>query len=485
MIPITQHKNRTIRVATSPIIENALAKTFLSVDMAASSGTLTVTNIEKFAIAKYVWINPFSERSEIIAVHASTAPSGSTITLAAATTTTYAHYAGEPVYYVEFNQAEFNHAATLTGSKSVLATAALEAGRRETVYLDTSQTSGYYFVRFKDSVAGTFSGYSDGVIYGGFASNTVGYMIDRALKDLSLELTDKITVLDCYAWLNEGMLDIKGKIKRWPEHFVDNSIIGQVTRGTRVVSMPSTIYDDETNKSILGLRIGSGKNLIYKDPTEFDGLLEGENTTQVRTQAVATDTSLAVDNSYDFEDSGSLNFYISGTKYTITYTAVTRDTATGATAAFTGIPASGTGAITVTIPVDTNIWQNEVEGMPTYFTVRNGQIEFTPLADSTEDNANVYMDYNTVATAVDTEGDEIDFQRFNILQAYLTWRMESKEKGLLNAQSPWLLLYKERLNDAIRTLPPSRVAKTAPKINRMSKRGPLTADLQRLSVSEQ
>ena len=482
-VPITQHRNRVIYVDTQPIIENALSRTFLTADMAAASGTLTVANIEKFAVGKYVWINPFSERSEIIAVHASTAPSGSTLTLAA--NTVYAHYAGEPIYYTEFNQIEWNHASTLTGSKSVLATNAIEAGRRQTSYLDISQTTGYYFARFKDSVATTYSGYSDGVVYGGFATNTVGYMIDRALSDLSLTFSDKITVRDCFAWLTEGILDMKGKIKRWPEHFVDNSIIGQVTRGTRIISMPSTIYDTETNKSIVGLRIGAGKNLIYKDPTEFDGLLEGENVTQVRTQATAADTSLAVDNSYDFEDSGSLNFYISGTKYSITYTAVTRDTVTGATAAFTGIPASGTGSITVTIPVDTYIWQNEVEGIPTYYTVRNGQIEFTPLADSTEDNANVYMDYNTVATAIDTEGDTIDFQRYNPLQAYLTWCMEGKENGQRSPQSTWFLLYKERLNDAIRTLPASRISKFAPKINRMSKHGPLQADIQRLSVDEQ
>jgi len=125
MPPITQHRNRQIIIDQNPLVANNLEETFLSADIAAASGTLTVANINGFAIDQILIINPFTERSEIVKTHASSVPSGTTITLAA--NTVFAHNAGDKVYRIEFDQVEISHAATLTGSKSTLATSALQA----------------------------------------------------------------------------------------------------------------------------------------------------------------------------------------------------------------------------------------------------------------------------------------------------------------------------------------------------------------------
>lgn len=466
MKALIQNRNRTIRVDQSQIVENALAETFLTADMAVGT-TLTVKDITGFAIAKFVWINPFQVNSEIIAMHASTAPTGSTLTLAA--TTVYAHVTGEPVYYVEFSAVEVSHAATLTGSKSVLATPSLIARDKETIYLDTTQTTGYYFARYKNVTATTYGDYSDGVAYAGWATNTVGYMIESALSDLSLQLSEKISIDDCYRWINKGLREIKGKVRRWTEHFVYNYVAGQVSRGTNVVTMPTNIYDGETNNSIEAVRVGDGGALTYLDPGAFDTQLDDVHVTQVTTQAVATDITLAIDNSYDYDDSGTVTVYISGVKYDITYTGVTRSATAGV---LTGIPASGTGSITVTIPVDTYVWQNEEEGTPEVYTVRNGAIEFWPLVNADQDNQNVYLDYNTEATDVNSEGDEIDYQRFDMLEAYLTWRMwcKSENDGKLDQANGYYKTYKEYLNDAIRIMPTHK-SSTGPNVNRMQRRG--------------
>jgi hypothetical protein len=467
MKALIQHQNRTIQVDQFQIAENALAKTLLSADMAAASGTLTVKNISGFAVGKFVWINPFGQTSEIVAMHASTAPSGTTLTLAA--NTVYAHSAGEEVLYVEFNQIEINHAATLTGSKSVLATVDIMAREKELIYLDVSQTTGYYFARYKNSVATLYGDYSDGVEYGGWDANTVGAIIETSLRDLSLEYSEKLTLLDIIRFFNEGLREIKGKVRRWPEHYKDNYVAGQISRGTNIVLLPSDIYDAETNASISALRFGNGSALRYLDPASFDAQMDDIIVTQVRTQALAADTTLAIDNSYDFEDSGTVSVYISGTKYEITYTGVTRSATTGI---LTGIPASGDGSITVTIPVDTYVWQNEEEGTPTYYTVRNGVIEFTPLADASHDNQNVYMDYNLAVTEVNSENDVIDYLRYDMLKNYVTWRIWAKAKngGVLDKGNGFYTTYKEHLNDAIRTMP-TRKTTSAPNVNRMSRRG--------------
>lgn len=78
----------------------------------------------------------------------------------------------------------------------------------------------------------------------------------------------------------------------------------------------------------------------------------GVKKTQVRTQATAGATTLEIDNSYDFLDTGSVTVFLDGDLHEITYTGVTRSATAGV---LTGIPAAGTGSITETIAVDTNV----------------------------------------------------------------------------------------------------------------------------------
>ena len=57
-------------------------QTVLTADMASGSATLTVKNITGFAINQILVIGNFgNEGAEVIKTHASTAPTGSTITL--------------------------------------------------------------------------------------------------------------------------------------------------------------------------------------------------------------------------------------------------------------------------------------------------------------------------------------------------------------------------------------------------------------------
>ncbi len=467
MTPSINHRNRIVEVDQSRVKENALARTFLSADEAAGQTAVTVKDTGGFAVAKYVWFDPFGANSEIIAIHAPTTPTGNVITLA--TATAFAHSNGEEVLNVEFNQVEISHAATLTGTKTVLATEGMTAREKEHKYLDISQTTGFYFARYKDSVASTFGSYSDGVAYNGWANNSVGFMIDSALRELSLSFSEQIQMVDCLRWINKGMREIKAKVRRWPEHYIYNAIIGQAQRGTNIVAMPVDIYDSETNRSVESFRIGDGPGLYYTEPDIFDTQMGAVKFTDVRTEASAADTTLAVDNSYDYDDAGTVTVYVANVKHTITYTGITRSDTVGV---LTGVPASGDGSISVTIPVDTKVWQDDAEGQPIIYTVRNGQFEFWPLVDAQNDNQNVYLDYNAEATEVDSEIDTIDYQRFDMLNDYLTWRLWCKAEngGELDKGSGFYQTYKEGLNDAVRTMPVLNT-KTAPRINRMSRRG--------------
>jgi hypothetical protein len=517
-------------------------ETFLTADMSAVGTTITVANVNRFAINQNVIINPLGETSEFVKTHATTAISGSTIIFTG--NTSFIHYTGEKVWLVEYDALELAHTTTTTGTKTALTTStgnglvSLEADNEVLVYPEREYDSGYYFGRYINDIGAVFtvsgdtftstahglsngetikvigattlaaglsttivyyvvskaantfkvsltnggtaitttdggtgnqtwyrcSLYTDPLIYTGWASNTVGYMIDRALRDLSETLSDKLTLQDCFEWINSGIKLIKGKLKRWPEHYAYNAVLGQVQRGTNLVAMPTDAYDTETNKSLIAVRIGDNEKLDYLDPVAFDEEMEGVRVTQVTTDALANATTLYIDNSYDFDDTGSVNVYISGTLYAVAYTGITRSATAGAL--------TGTSGNTAAISADVYVWQGESEGIPEYFTVRNGNIEFWPLVDGSEDDSNIYGDYNKVATSVDSEGDTIDFQRYDMLLSYLTWRMKMKARnnGNLDLQDGHYFEYKEKLNDAIRTLPQNIVFKSRPRINTMSKR---------------
>ncbi len=390
---------------------------------------------------------------------------------------------------LDFDQFELSHATTATGSKTVLTLnsgiVAVQADHKVQVYNDAEFSSGYYFARYKHSISGIFSGYTDALVYGGWDKNTVGYLIDRALRDTGETLSDKITRFDCYEWINSCLKLIQGKLKRWPEHYAYNAVLGQLQRGDHTTAMPTDAYDQETNKSIIALRAGNGA-LQYLSPGDFASQMTGVFFTGVTTQATTGQTTLAIDNSYDYADAGTVSIYISGTKYSITYTGVTRSATAGV---LTGVPASGTGSISVTIPVATTVWQNEVEGIPLWFTVRNGAIETWPLVDSAHDNMNLDGDYAKVATVVDSDGDTIDSQRYDAAQAYLTWRvkMKARNNGNLDQTDGFYVTYKEVLNDAIRTLPGNNTFRIRPSINRIGglRSAPARASIQDLAIDEQ
>ena len=387
----------------------------------------------------------------------------------------YSHPVGTKVYMIQYDQIELTRSTTVTGSKTALTTTigtgyvALEADEKTQVYDETEYTSGYYFGRFRNSIAGTFGDYCDAVPYGGFTEDTAGYVIDHALKQSGIEtFTDVITPLWCYDQLTEMLRYVQGKQKRWNKYQNLNAILTQTVRGTREITMPADIYDPNSNRSLTGIRVGDGVNLVFKDPDEFEEMLWGQKETEVATQQTSGGTTLVVDNAYDFEDSGTITFFISGVKYDVTYTSITRSTGT-----FNGIPASGDGSISVTVPVDTKIYQNYQEGQPIYYTVRNQKIEILPMPSDIWDNKNVYGDYWTIATSVNSDSDSLDVERADMAKKWLTWKMRcmKKNEGKLDYEDGDYKMFADILKDAVVFKGGLMKHKMMPKVNGISYRG--------------
>jgi len=456
---------------TGITIENEMFpyESYLTSEAASAATTLTVKSISEFAIEQILLIGELGdENSEIILTHATTAPSGTTVTLASGLVKTHDPYT--KVKVMLYNQIEVSHATTKTGEKTVLTTKDIQPESEETRYDDSTYSAGYYFSRFKNSVLTTYSDYSDPIPYIGFASNTVNYIINYALKRNKLEtFTDFIDYEFCIEEINACLQFITGKLKGWSKLLTLNAIIGQTTRGQFIFTLPTDIWENVGRKSISAVRLGSGEELEYKIWSDFEDKMEGVKSTQVTTEASAGDLTLEIDNSYDFSDTGSVNVYISGTLYTITYTGITRSATAGI---LTGVPATGTtGAITVTIPADTYVWQGESEGEPYCYTVdSNGQLRIWCLPSVVYDNKNIYIDYYTGPTSVDSDSDTLDVTRYDLVKLWLTskirWQLQNNGKP--NLTDGDYLMFLRGVQDMIKNEIPAHRHKRGIKTNGIS-----------------
>ena len=463
-----------IKADLESLVQNT-KQVILDADAAAADGTITVKSITGIAVNDLLLFRELgNELAEIVAVHASTVPSGNTITLAA--NLVEAHPAGTVVSVIPYNQLQFFHSATEddansddSGLSSLASAANIDPTTEQNYYDDSTQSSGYYFFRFSNSITSINGPYSDAIPWTAtgtkFDRNQVGFILDHVLKKIGHDYDEKFSREDAMDEINSCLSFQQGKLKHWARYLVSDYVLGQTSRGVFEFTMPSDIYDNKTNKSILSVKIGTALGpLIWKDEKEFDDIMGQAVRTTVRTQPNVGDTTLNIGNSYDLDDSGTVTIFSGNTSYEITYTGVTRS---GTAGVLTGIPASGTGSITVTFAVGLNVWQQQEEGQPIYFTVRNGKIVFWPLCDSTWINKNVLLDYNTQATVVDSEGDTIDADRYDMVKHWLLWQARNYwfNDGKEDLSDGDYILFREILNDQIRKAVPNQKYKMKPKIN--------------------
>ena len=449
----------------------------LDADVASGATSITVQSILGVSINNLLLFREIgSEKAEIIATHASTAPSGNTVTLVAAGLVE-AHPAGTVVYVIPWNQVRFYSAATEidanaaagVGLSALAAAQNIDPTQVENVYVDTTITSGFLYHRFSDSINTVNDIYSDPVPWSQFivqfAENEVGYILDFVKRKLGHDWDDRFSKQAAMDEVNACLRYMQGKLKHWPRYLVPDYVLGQTSQGVFDFALPSSIYDDQSNKSILQVKIGTMlDSLIPLDEKEFDEQMREVAHTQITTLAVVGGTTLEIDNSYDFDDDGSVNVYTSNAVDAISYTGITRSATAGV---LTGVPASGAGAIGVAHAVDQNVWQGEITGKPKYFNVRNGRLRMWPLVDSTWDDKNVFIDFFEEATQVNSESDTLDTDRYDAVKHWLLAQGKAywRNNGTLNVQDSDFVMFQDILKSAIRTSVSGQRWKMRPKIN--------------------
>ena len=145
----------------------------LDADAAAGATSITVKSITGVAVNNILLFrNIGNEHAEIVATHASTTPSGNTVTLVAAGLVE-PHPAGTVVYVIPWNQVRFYRSATEDDANSsdvnlsaLAAAQNIDPTEVDNVYVDTTITSGFFYHRFSDSINSVNDIYSDPVPYG-------------------------------------------------------------------------------------------------------------------------------------------------------------------------------------------------------------------------------------------------------------------------------------------------------------------------------
>lgn len=430
-------------IADNSQLINNRYRSNLSTDESSGDGSIQVYSISQFAVDQVLCIGELgNEGSEIIKTHDATAPSGTTVTLAS--NLVKDHPKDTPVFIIPFDQIEFSRAETETGSKTILGSVLdIDPEKKTMMYEDTVNTTGYYFTRYKNSISSNWSQYSDPVPYTGLVENTVGHAINTALDDLDTHTDEKLTFVMLIRWTNQMMRRVRGKKKVWSNYQKFDENLGTASMGVRRFAIPTDIYDKNSNRSILNIRLGDNDAMTYISRSEYVEGTEDSVYTEVATQAEIADTSLVLDDTSDLSTSGSVTVYVSGTKYSIDYTANDKSTNT--------LTVANT-EITAQLPVDYPVWQGVTETYPDRYSVWDGYVYPWPMITSDYEGENFTIDYYTDIDTVDSDADVITSPRFDMLINWLKFKIRAfrENNGKENLKDPDYLQFEEILTDARR-----------------------------------
>lgn len=448
---------KQILTNNSTILNNAF-KSYLSKKATKGDSEIKVDNIDGFGTNKILLIGEFgNEKTEIVHTHSTTSPSGNTVTLDGGLKNS--HSPGKTVYIIDWDRIKILHAETEEGSKTELAEIAIQTDREDTVYTDSNQTDGFYFTRFVNSIDNSLSIYSDPLPHKGYSSKRVGSIITYALKRNRLKnFTEFIDYDFCIEEINSCLKYISGKLKKWHRLQDFDYEMGTLERGEYSLDMPNHVWK-YSFKSVLDVRVEGGRSLEYVDKKEWNNMMRGALIKQVESNANQGDNEIELNNTVDMREEGGV--MING--MLIDYEEIDGNT-------LKGIPSSGTGSIKRDIKKGDNVWQGHYkESLPEYYTIFGGKMYFWPMTSASRPKINIIGDFWKEAPEVDSDYDEIDILRYDMVKHWLVWavRMEAHNDGIRDMNDGDYQQFEIMLNDAIRREIHGQKYKSGPKLNKI------------------
>lgn len=485
--------NPSIQKVLNDIIEVALPNiegnqnSYLTAEVAATGTSLTFADNSGFANGDYIVLGDIGgETTEIVKINAAVTY-GTAIT---STACTFAHGYGTKVTLIRYNQVAVYGSATATdAAPTIIGTLAnLNVAHGFNVFKDTtSPVWSYYYARYYNEGATTYSPYSDSVAATGLTPKSRGEIKKEFLSIYNEQIDDLITD----DWLNRA-------INRWQRELSKRRKYWSVLKAVQIQDLVedkqgytlSTDIQDYSNDSILSVKVYDKLELVKMDSYTLTNLTYDHIGTLVDTAAALGATSLVLDDSSDFaQQSGAV--YCKGVK--IGYTLNTESTGTlsgittcvaitvfaNAGSGYTTITAAGHGlhngdtayigstrnydgsytvsgvagndfnilktfvandatggvsevddAITETLSVGDEVWQVRTTGQPTKYLVDTETLKMKlyPIPDSTHDGKNLMVEYWKKFTDLTNDADVTLFIWPENSYLYLNWQLAIRRR---------------------------------------------------------
>jgi len=259
---------------------------------------------------------------------------------------------------------------------SEIATVSIQWDKSFTQYevAAAKQSATGYYVAYTD---GTNTGpVSDTVTSSGLADNSVYNM---ALNGLSLIDEDEGGRFDEKWMINEAnncqdairnFTNAKGIAKDWSWELAQDETSISLTENENKYALSGlsfTLKKADTKQAIQSVKIGSTP-LKWIDIDEYDEDMKNSIRTAVKTAITADDTSIVLDDTFEFAEAGSV--FIGAD--TIAYTGNTEATGT----------LTGCTDVDNDHAVDATVWQNATPALPTKYTVFDGYIYLNAPVDT-------------------------------------------------------------------------------------------------------
>lgn len=431
----------TIRHNIGNIIEipnelNPKVFTYLSNNFALGVTALTVDNAIDFSSGNIILLlgSMGAENTEFGYASAHT-DQGFTVTA-----TKMPHNRGDLVTQVNYDQVEISKAATIDGAYSVVATLSLFVTQQKTIQFDaTGLTTDYYKLRWKNSVTGEFSSYSEPVSVLSYPVNSVGSVIVPVLRAMGVSENDpKITSQFCIEAINDARKYVNMKLygirHAWRSEF---EYPLQVYAGSNFVLLPDDIDFDESDRSLLSARFIIGNvlapfNLKYIDKRSWNQVAFNVGGSKTTAAASIGATTLNLFSAGDFPVASNEGVaYVATTAFDqelmqIAYTGV--DLTTNQLTGVTGI--------TRDIPSGTQVWVTPTIAQPINYTVYDDRIVFDRIIPDSMQGYNCYIDYYKKAGEVTDLYQELPEPYREIYKWYLRYAIKYRKDISLSQSDP-------------------------------------------------
>ncbi|MCK9370422.1 hypothetical protein M0R04_10980 [Candidatus Dojkabacteria bacterium] len=405
--------------------------TFLSQDVVATGSTIRVQSIIGFeslttSSGQILCIGKIGdEKTEIRRTSNTTALSTTYNQVTLRDTLQFNHPQDTPVYIIDWDRVEIQHATTVSGSKSTIVTYPynITPDQENTIIKDSSKTSGYYFTRFNETIGNTSSNWSDAIPYGGFDANSVAKIKERALNSLGEEVDGKLITHELLdEWLWEARRQYHEAPGKRPFRRKYNTAIGSVVTGSFRIDLPTDVERPYSAENVFGVRIGTEDNMNFYDKKEYDFDYRNKpHSTLDVPYTVNTSTSIWLANGRDFSDSAVIS--VEGTNIGLSRV-------TGETGSFYVYSHGDWSA-----SAGSDAFQNIDAGLPDKFTVwanpeGSAYIYFNRPFSTTYVNQNIWCDYYRTLVGYNSDGDILDEPDYDMYIYFLKAKIKDrKSKG--------------------------------------------------------